>query len=210
MDIMTDSLHRQVYEIVRQKILNQELVQGEMIETKRIAAECNISVSPVRNALQELTDYGLAVKKERVGYFVRKFTHREIQEIQNVRKMYEIYCLEKYFNHIDREGLAQIVEMQKEASLEKFYTYDVEMHALIIKASNNEFLMKQYAQVQDFFWLFMFIDKNIEENHIAVSKEEHELILNSILDNDKQTALQLLNAHLDRVGNEAIMLLKED
>jgi len=34
-----------------------------------------------------------------VGFFVRSFSLEKINEILEVRKMYEIYCLEEYFPH---------------------------------------------------------------------------------------------------------------
>ena len=212
MAIIKDSLHNQVYTVIRQKILDQELKQGELILTKKIAEEHGISVMPVRNALQKLTDYGLVIKKERVGYFVKDFSKKEIAEINDVRKMYEVHCLDEYFDFLDFGRIKEIHEIFKaknKISLLEYRKMDVELHNLFVSASHNEFLIKQYDRVKDLFWLFMFIDKNMKDNTRDISEKEHIHILEAILANKKEEAIQILKIHLDRVSNEAIKLLQK-
>ncbi len=44
------------------------------------------------------------IRKPRVGFFVRSFTPKEAKDLLwSVRKLYELYCLEKYFDKIDRK-----------------------------------------------------------------------------------------------------------
>ena len=95
--VITDTVNNQVYEIIKNMILERQLKPGERIDPRIIAEKYNISLMPVRNALQQLTTQGLVVTLQRVGFFVKKFTSKELLEIFNARKMFELYCLEQYF-----------------------------------------------------------------------------------------------------------------
>ena len=53
------SLKAQVYEIIRQKILQQEYALGEKINIDTVADELKISNSPIREALMMLSQDGL-------------------------------------------------------------------------------------------------------------------------------------------------------
>jgi DNA-binding GntR family transcriptional regulator len=207
MGITTESIQRQIYEVIRLEILNQDYKQGELIPTKNIAKQYGISVMPVRNALQELTDMGLVVKKERVGYFVKKFDEKEIKEIQSVRSMYELYCLQNYFHRLDKKRIREIMERSRVAPFEEALHLDVELHSLLINASNNDFLIRQYARVRDFFWLFMYVDKKAEINSMDLTLREHELLVDSIFAGNKAKALINLEMHLKRATEDAVGIL---
>ena len=89
-----------MYELLRRQILSGHYKAGERVDSKTIAKENGISAMPVRNALSHLTSDGLVVNRERVE-FLLKFTQDEIVEIINARKMFEIYCLDTFFDQLD-------------------------------------------------------------------------------------------------------------
>ena len=87
--LISDSVNKQMFDILKRMILEQQLKAGERIDCKAIAEEYNTSVMPVRNALQQLTVQGLVVTKQRVGYYVREFSEKDLIEINDTRTMYE-------------------------------------------------------------------------------------------------------------------------
>ena len=58
---------------------------------------------PIRDALNQLANEGLVIRKPGL-VFVRSFTPKEAKDLMEVRKLYELYCLEKYFDKIDRKN----------------------------------------------------------------------------------------------------------
>ncbi|NLI54621.1 MAG: GntR family transcriptional regulator [Clostridiales bacterium] len=207
MGINTDSVNKQVYNLIKKDILERKIKPGERIDTKSIAEENDISVMPVRNALQKLTTNGLVINRERVGFFVRSFTEQELCEILDVRRMFELYCVQNYLANIDKRGiealLAKIEDTQAGILLD---VLDHEMHAMIINASNNEFLIKEYRKMEALFSLGLY-GGSLENVNIA--KGEHIAILRAILDNDVEQTTTYLRKHLERAQREVVDIYKK-
>ena len=108
MVINKKSLTDQVYTMLKDKILNRDVDLGEQLNTREIAEEHGISLMPVRDALRRLANEDLVENKPRVGFFVKNFSEAEVNDILEVRKMHELYCLENYFENINKEVIADL------------------------------------------------------------------------------------------------------
>ena len=75
------SLKAQVYEIIRQKILQQEYALGEKINIDTVADELKISNSPIREALMMLSQDGLIEMIPNNGARVISFSEEGFHEI---------------------------------------------------------------------------------------------------------------------------------
>ena len=196
----------QIYESIKNEIISGEFQPGEQVVTNEIAKYNNISLMPVRDALNKLTDDGLLYKKSRVGYFVRKFSKEEVENIMEVRKMYEVYSLEEYFSFINKSKLKRLLEsmeaQEKNLSENIFDELDYELHKHIVTASKNSYLIENYYGMSDVIELFRKLDKfRIEKAH-----KEHINIIKKILNEQKKEAKLLLIKHLDGVKDS---ILKE-
>ena len=200
MKIVKDSIMDQVYRIIKDKILLTELRLGEQINPREMAGEFRVSVMPVRDALWRLVNEGLVVNKSRVGFFVRSFTREEIAEIMEVRKLYELYCLENYFDKIDRKLLAAYLDRcgnNAELTRLAFDELDNDIHDLLIHASQNRYLEKSYHAVKNQIIIFRHLNKD----RIEVANQEHMALLRAILDGDKAAAVKVLEEHIERVAS---------
>lgn len=202
MDINVESLTEQFVTLIRNMILNNELKPGDQIPTQKIAEQYGVSVMPVRSALRELADRKLVVNRSRVGFFVCDYTVSELMEISNCRRMYETYCLKRYFDQLDIDKLKTLYNSIKENtgdnfSLRTYQTIDTQLHSSFILASSNSFLIEQYKQLSDLFSLGIRYD-NEHAYTIALSNQEHLELLESIFNGDYKGALQHLHLHLDR------------
>lgn len=208
MPINCDSILKQVYDIIKKDIIEQKLKQGELIPTKQIAEEHKISVTPVRIALQGLTDYGLVVKKERVGYYVKKFTRKEILDILKARLVFELYGIQEHFDKLNIAKFKKIYDRinSKEMTKDEYRKLDVALHVLFVEATKNDFLLHLYKQMQDLFQLFMFIDRDTSNNENLTNNCEHNDILKAILAGDRLAAGKALIAHFDEVYETVVTL----
>lgn len=200
MELIKDSINEQLYRIIKEKILLTELSLGEQINPRELAKAFRVSVMPVRDALFKLVNEGLVENKSRVGFFVRSFTRQEIKDIMEVRKLYELYCLENYFDQIDKDLLATCLNRSgNNASLSRraFDELDNQIHEAFIHASQNRYLMKSYEEVKNQIIIFKHLDKD----QIEVANQEHIQLLQAILHKDKTEAVQVLRRHIDRVAN---------
>ncbi|MDD5017157.1 MAG: GntR family transcriptional regulator [Eubacteriales bacterium] len=201
MEIKIESVNTQVYNLLEWMILARVLKPGERIDIKKIAKDAGVSVMPVRYALQKLESQGMVINQERGGFFVRKFTANEIGKIIDMRKMFELFCLDNYFHQINQENilsmLQQFIEPVKDnpSNLENL---DNELHKMIVYASNNEFIIQEYEKLESMFGLGYFVGKESQE----FAKDEHIKILKAIQEGDKKKATKMLESHLNRVSNE--------
>jgi DNA-binding GntR family transcriptional regulator len=198
MSIYKKNYQNQVYDLIQKDILEQKLKLGEQINPKKIAEQHGISVMPVRDALLQLVSQGLVISKERVGFFVRQFSKKEVVDIMEVRKLFELYALRMSFERINRDEIKEIHSLiisGEKMSKDEFNELDVRLHDSFILASGNDFLISQYEGVRNLFKLFLYLDDT--QNQVA--NEDHKRIVTAILNNDLDEALKQLEMHLNRV-----------
>ncbi len=210
MNINKESLTEQFVKLIFDMIINKELVAGQQIPTKEIAEKYGVSVMPVRQALLELAEKKLVVNKARVGYYVAEYSSDEILQISDCRRMFELYCMENYFENIDLDELRKIYDSVERNTGDAFDNLqhqknDTELHSSFIKASRNPYLINQYNNVSYLFSLCVIYDNDTK--HDAISRIEHLNIMDNIFAHKKEAALLELKRHLDRV-DETIMAMK--
>ncbi|KXS48698.1 MAG: GntR family transcriptional regulator [Halanaerobium sp. T82-1] len=144
MVINKKSLTDQVYTLIKEQILNREVELGEQLNTRRIAEEHGISLMPVRDALRRLANEDLVENKPRVGFFVKNFSEAEVNDILEVRKMHELYCLNNYFGQIDKEKIVELKDKFLKSHHKHFSVFDSQLHKEIVFASHNNYLIDSY------------------------------------------------------------------
>lgn len=210
MNINKESLTEQFVKLIFDMIINKELVAGQQIPTKEIAEKYGVSVMPVRQALLELAEKKLVVNRARVGFYVAEYSSDEILQISDCRRMFELYCMENYFDNIDLDELRKLYDSIQQNTGEHFDNLlyqknDTELHSIFIKASGNPYLINQYNNVSYLFSLCIIYDDDTE--HDAISRTEHLKIMDNIFAHKKDAALLELKNHLDRV-DETILAKK--
>ncbi|MDI3547818.1 MAG: hypothetical protein PWR10_1470 [Halanaerobiales bacterium] len=210
MKIIKENITDQIYNVLKEKIIRRDIKPGEQINPKDIANKYDISIMPVRDALLRLVNKGLVVNKSRVGFFVKSFSCKEIKEIMELRKMFETYCLRENFDLLDKIRIKRIKNymsaIEGNLTREEFDKIDFELHDYFINVSNNSYLIKNYSQLIDFFHLFRGLDiDRLKEAH-----QEHQEILNAILDNDRSKAVEKLERHIEMVTLAILNNLKGD
>jgi len=196
MAINKKSLTDQVYTMIKEQILNREVELGEQLNTRKIAEENGISLMPVRDALRRLANEELVENKPRVGFFVKNFSETEINNILEVRKMHELYCLDNYFDQIDKEKVVELKEKFENGNQKYFSSYDTNLHKEIVFSSKNDYLIDSYLKmINHYTMLFSYLNYKRSET----SRREHIDLIDCILNGEKEKSLKILYRHLDRV-----------
>lgn len=205
--MVLEGITTQVYQLIRNDILERKLKPGERINTKQIAADNGISVLPVRNALQHLTTDGLVQNKERVGFFVKQYSEEEFKKIMDVRIMFEVFCLTRFGLSIKRDLLIKHKKnLLKAQTAKEMDDADHSFHELLVKASNNEFLLHEYEALSSLFAIGVYSGEN---EKIKTSRDEHLEIVEALLDKNLDKAEDLLLAHLNKAREEIISSVKQ-
>ena len=85
----TKTLRQKVYEQLRQKILDAEILPGEIISLRGLADKFGVSLLPVREAVWQLDSEKILIVKSNKRIEVNQLTREELDEVLNLRLLLE-------------------------------------------------------------------------------------------------------------------------
>lgn len=95
------SIKDQIYDLIRHKILTQELIFGEKINIVSITREFNVSNTPVREALSMLEQDGLIESSTNYGYQVITM---DDAKLNNISETVKVILLGAYVDIVSNEN----------------------------------------------------------------------------------------------------------
>ena len=140
-------MRKQVYEHLRDQIVNHAVEPCSRLVEAQIAKEIGISRTPVREALHLLEKDGFIESVPRVGYYVKKLDVDELDEIFEIRLINERLVCRWAIDRIDNAGLRALEKNidKTRAALQKgspklFLKYDEEFHEILVEAAGSRYL----------------------------------------------------------------------
>ncbi|MEL6206155.1 MAG: GntR family transcriptional regulator [Pseudomonadota bacterium] len=130
----TQPIPRQLYEILRRRIVNNTLGPGERISEAALAQEFDVSRTPLRAALQQLAAEGLVTVRPQVGTLVARLDTAKLKEAVFIRSALECAVVEELArNAIEIGALDSLLSLQSAAAevddYATFFQYDEAFHA---------------------------------------------------------------------------------
>lgn len=208
------NLNEVVREAIEEQILSGVLSPGGKVAEAELAGILEVSRTPVKLALIELSKEGIIEVIPRRGAYVKIFSREDMIKIQQVRAALEGLAgkltAEKFGNHQYRElksiiteyqRLGKAAEQEKDDSARremetKMKRLDLDFHNRILDFSGNEYLVSVARRKNLQFQCFInkaWGDKR--ENRRRVVRE-HKEILASLKNNDPETTERLLKDHI--------------
>lgn len=209
--MLTSSLVDQLYVIIKERIVGLQLKLGEKIDVQKLAREFGVSQTPIRDALNKLSQNGLVNIRARVGYYVIDLCVEDISEIYDLRKIFENYALESAMENINFDKLGQLKQkmekIQKEPNEKigkaKFDETDRQLHLLIIMNCNNKRLQNLFSEIYDFVRISLSMGVEWKK-----SLKEHIALADALQEKDLVRAKEILKEHINDSKNNAIKLLE--
>lgn len=163
-----------------------QVKSGSRLIVKDIAKRYNTSVTPIRDALQRLSQEGLVTIKPRSGYFVTALTLKQLRDILDLRRILETAAIEKAVLRITTEQLEGLRKIhagytgEDEISYERYTEENRKFHYLIAVASGNLVLADEVKKLHDRLARFMVVQRIGERqirmhNRIIEALEEHDI-----------------------------------
>ncbi len=181
------SLNKQIYDALKNQIINDQINPGERLVIDKIANEIGVSSTPVRDALQLLISSGYA-KKTNNGIFVIELSKDDVIELFDMREVLEglaVRLLTKKIKseEVNLDGFKILEKTFKEKEkelLEKSnhisHELDVNFHDLVLKLTEKKRLKKQIKLIINQTYRIRNIQHRSKSN-IALDEEKIERML---------------------------------
>jgi len=101
-------LNDQVYETLREWVINRRLGPGDKVSLHELAELLGVSRSPVHHGLTRLVAEGLLTVRPRRGYFVNPLTPKVVEDAYDVRLGLELVAAERTVGRLSGEQLAEL------------------------------------------------------------------------------------------------------
>ncbi|MCG8632646.1 MAG: GntR family transcriptional regulator [Desulfobacterales bacterium] len=156
-----DAAKLTIYKAIRADIISGLKKPGERLSIDRLKEKFGTSVTPVRDALQMLSQEELVTIKPRSGYYVTLVTLKELNDMMDLRGILELAVVERAVRKITDEQiriLEAIPHGYTDDRTESFVRYTEEnrkFHVMLAEFSGNHELALQVGHLHDRLARFM-------------------------------------------------------
>lgn len=175
-----------IYRELRREIIMGHRNPGERFTVEVIARHYDTSVTPVRDALQMLSQEGLVTIKPRSGYFVSRITLKELRDMLELRRILEVAAIERAVLRITDDQIAQLKNVHAgytgddDASYDRYTDENRRFHYLLAEASGNHELASMLGHLHDRLARFMVMrqggrSQDITHAKIVAALEDHNV-----------------------------------
>ena len=205
------SLGDQIYDRLREQIVNLEFVPGQMLYENELSERLGVSRTPVREAIRLLANEGLVDVLPQRGTRVTLISVRKVKEVQFIREQLETGAFREAAKQWDperhrpvRERLGACLKVQekavRESDLPAFFRHDEEFHRLIMGVTGNETLLLLINQMRAHLNRVRFLSL-LDDRDEARILEEHASLLAAVESGEEQRTAKLLMAHIGKMGD---------
>jgi len=192
----------QIYEKLRQDILDEKYAKGQSLVEQKLAKEFGVSRTPIREVLRQLELDGLVESIPNRGVFVVGITREDINHIYSIRERMEglaaLWAAEK----ITPDELKKMEEIY---SLMEFYTekedvdqvakYNTQFHEIIFTAASSKYLKIILKNLQVYIQWARHASLKVP-GRLQAALGEHKAILEAFKNKDGALAEKLIMEHV--------------
>ena len=213
---LTDKIYQDIKDDINAKVFQP----GEKLNIKELARKYDVSDTPVKQALQRLSDEKIVVNTPNKGMSVRAMNSHEMGDIFEIRRMLDTFLIKDIVTTLNynadlRQQLIDNLERQKEFIArddsdhkpEEYFELDLEFHTLYLKASGNQKAVDIFCDMQPFTYATGRYVKQPYSRDCECVKE-HEAILEAAFAGDLEKLQEAITAHLNNSKNALQLIFK--
>ncbi|MBW4652241.1 MAG: GntR family transcriptional regulator [Kaiparowitsia implicata GSE-PSE-MK54-09C] len=193
--------HATVTENLRKAILLGQIPAGTRLLQSELAEVLNVSVTPIREALRELSTQGLVDLDAFRGAVVHTPSLLELEEIYEMRSLLIPLNIRRAISRITDQELkqAEILLLQIEAEAEQARWVDLnrQFHNLLDDIAQTHQIRQVLQRLSDLSAIYVNLSFSIIPLQKEKSEQEHRQIYQAYQDRDAEAATQLTLLHLD-------------
>ena len=208
------SLTTRVYDELRKSILTGKIKEGTRLVESTLAADMQVSRTPIREALHKLALEGLLYSIPRAGYIVEVMSDYDIQDLFSTRMTIEQIAARKAVEKISESELEQLEnnlkrtdEVLEIGQNEKLTDLDIEFHGIIYKATRSKTLYQICQTLSDHTLKYRIALIYIPE-FAQKTRDGHHKILGAILSKDVSKVDEAIQSHLELAKTDIMDLME--
>lgn len=202
------SLSTEVFEQIRNDILNNKYKSGEKLIESQMANELNISRTPIREALKQLELEGLIEHIPNRGMIVKGISKQDVEDIYEIRAVLEKIAVQWSMernpeNWVDR--LSEIYDLMEfytfKNEFKKFLELSTEFHETIYASCNSRYLQQVLSDYQ----VYVKLSRNSSiqsTGRMEESLKEYATILEHIKAGNVEAACQAMKDHICHIRHK--------
>lgn len=198
----TASFKEQVYQKLKDAIINQMILPGEQLNERMLAENLGTSRTPLREALHRLESEGWIVSKPFKGTYVSDITEQDIEEVCQLRATLEVMVIESVTHKITPDQLSkidQIHQIQAKLGSEfrggEFIEIDRNFHMYLAELTGNKRLIQILGNLSDMMRRLGMTAIQTDERYLE-TLQEHISIIESLKNKDIIKAKQAMLYHV--------------
>ena len=213
---LTDKIYQDIKDDINAKVFQP----GEKLNIKELARKYDVSDTPVKQALQRLSDEKIVVNTPNKGMSVRAMNSHEMGDIFEIRRMLDTFLIKDIVTTLNynadlRQQLIDNLERQKafiarddsDHKPEEYFELDLEFHTLYLKASGNQKAVDIFCDMQPFTYATGRYVKQPYSRDCECVKE-HEAILEAAFAGDLEKLQEAIDTHLNNSRNALQLIFK--
>jgi len=209
--IVKETLSQQIYRVLREDIIFQRIPCGTKLTLKSLQERFELSSTPVREAIKQLSAEGLIHEVTNVGARVITFSHKDITEIYDLCCALDRAALELAMKSPLWESLAGDIEdcvrEQRTAlsagDLEAFKRHSDNFHDLFYRYADNSRLYEAATRIRGPLTILTVEYQNMSVSETVVYPE-HAAIARAVSAGDCELAMSLLSEHFAAEKNKLL------
>lgn len=199
---------------IKDDILNKRLVPGQKIIVRELSERYNISVTPIKQALNRLVSEGIVESIPRRGMIVRQLSVKDITDSLETRRMIEMYSIPFVLKYSAQdsaflEQLEENITLHAESIMPayetknfvKLHKIDFDFHTMLVSTMQNDRIMDIYRNLGTHCIITYLYGKKVL-NRTLCSLEEHKAICEAIKAGDQDALSKAITTHIDNVRKE--------
>jgi len=200
-----ENLDQKAYTLIKEMIIDRQLLPGDKIRQEQLAHELGISRTPLVSALKYLEREKLVEARPRRGFFVRYFSKTEMISIFELREVLEGLAARRAATYATREDIRKLngffSQFEKGRGVEDIKSYareDRQFHNFVTEIGSKEFLKSILQSYNIISFSYQVISS---EGLVRPPDEtilEHLAIIKAISNKDREAAEHLMRLHFKR------------
>ena len=193
-------MNKMVYDYLKESILNGKFKQGDKLNLTELSKLLNMSVVPIREAINVLSAEGFLKITPHVGVRVANINKTEVEQLHMMRTELECLAIKVSTNFIKNAGANKLEKMISKAEqailtnkLENYKELNRQFHLGIYRNSPYDLLTKTISDLYDQLQLVPTLPWTKERAEKSIG--DHRLILNAIRQGDGPLAGEILRKH---------------